>query len=327
MRQHTKELVEKAHRFSSFYQKDLSNHLPMALSALDGLGATEAQVAAFASRYEDKLEPLPAPAGVINEENAEAFLGRPEALASWIRYFEDALARDGEGATLAAWLDRLMPGVSSIAFHGLVRTAYAVDLGSRAELAHSLAHWAAGYAALGALPPEPVSARTPSEALASLNGDPRHSKRRYAGGRIADRMLRAASDAEFPGIVAAAGVLDLRSLSRALIEAYLATGDFTVLHGVTACDAFAVLTPYLKDEARGRRYLWQALAAAYLSAGGPASGRPLRGNDALSWDELRRLASAATDEHDVKLAYSCWRQFQRYGDDLYRRAASAAFFS
>jgi hypothetical protein len=29
------------------------------------------------------------------------------------------------------------------------------------------------------------------------------------------------------------------------------------------------------------------------------------------------------DEHDIKLAYSCWREWQHRGDDLYRRAASA----
>ena len=29
------------------------------------------------------------------------------------------------------------------------------------------------------------------------------------------------------------------------------------------------------------------------------------------------------DEHDIKLAYSCWREWQHRGDDLYRRVASA----
>jgi hypothetical protein len=42
---------------------------------------------------------------------------------------------------------------------------------------------------------------------------------------------------------------------------------------------------------------------------------------------LRRIEDAHRfgafhDEHGIKLAYSCWREWQRSGDDLYRRAAS-----
>ncbi len=325
MREQTVGLIEDAGTFSSFYRKGLSNHLPMALAALDGLGATAEQVAAFAASYRNKLEPMPAPAGVVAEETAESFLGRPEAEASWVVYFENALGRGGARPVLESWLPRLMPGVGASAFHGLLRTAYAADLGSRSELARALAHWASAYETLGSLPSVSGPALSPAEVLAGLAGDPRWTPRRYAGSLISLRMRLAAAEADFPVIVASAGVPELRSLSRALIEAYVATGDFTVLHGVTACDAFAVLVPFLKEADLGLRYLWQALAAAYLSAGGPKAGRPLGGNENLSWEEILRLARDARDEHDVKFAYACRRLFLRYGEQVYRRAASRAF--
>ena len=145
MRQETLSRIEDAHRYSSFYEKDLSNHLPMALTALDGLGASGAQVAAFAARYEGKLEPLPA------------------AEASRMAFFRQELERDGERAVLERWLERLIPGVCSIAVHGLVRIAYAVESGSRSELAQALAHWELGYQTLGALP-EAVGSLTPAQA-------------------------------------------------------------------------------------------------------------------------------------------------------------------
>ncbi|MEK7857699.1 MAG: questin oxidase family protein [Elusimicrobiota bacterium] len=299
MRQETLSRIVDAHRYSSFYQGDLSNHLPMALTALDGLGASGAQVAAFAARYEKKLEPLP---------EAEALL------AAGIRR---ELEQDGEQAVLERRLERLLPGVCSIAFHGLVRTAYAVESGSRSELAQALAHWELGYQALGPLP-EASGTLTPAQALAGVNG------KRQTGGRIASRMDRAAAAPGFSALVASAGGLDLSLLSQALIEAYAATGDFTLLHGITACDAFAVLAPYMRDEGLALRYLWQALACAYASVGGASANRPVKRDDSLSWEEIERRACEATDEHDVKLAYSCRRQHRRYGGELYRQVASAA---
>lgn len=319
----TARLIEESHAHDAFYEGNLSNHLPMALVALDRLGAAPERIEAFAARYRKKLQPLAAPLDVLTEENAERFLGRPETLPSWVVFFKEAVARDGAERTTRRWTGRLMPGVGSVAFHGLIRLAYALDGGVEAELVHALAHWAAGYAALGDLPAPSAAPTSPAAALASLKGDPRFAKDRFPGRRIADRMARAAADPETSALVAAAGTPELDALASALLGAYAATGDFTVLHGLTASHAFAGLTPYMEDPALARRYLWQALVCAYLSAGGPAAGAPLAGDETWTWEEIRRRAAAATDEHDVKLAYSCWRLWQRYGDDRYRRAASA----
>jgi hypothetical protein len=288
------------------------------------MGATSSQIEAFSNHYEKKLEPLPPAAGVITQENAASLLGRREAVTSWIAFFEAGIAHAGVEATLKRWLDRLTPAIGSTAFHGLIRTAYALESGSQRELAHALAHWASDYATLGERPTYAGSA-SPAEALAVLNRDPRFSKRRYVGNRIAVRMARAAADQEVAPLVAAVSPrkLVVRAQAAALIRAYAATGDFTVLHGVTACLAFRILLPFMKDVEAAQGYLWQALVCAYLSSGGPAAGSPLTGDESLPWPEIHRRAAASLDEHDIKLAYSCWREWRDSGDDLYRRAASA----
>lgn len=318
-------LIEEGSRHSAFYGGNLANHLPMALVALDRLGATREQVSAFATRYAKKLEPMPAPAETITRETANAFLGRAEAFASWILFFEREFARAGMNETVKRWTSRLLPGVGSFAFHGLIRLAYAVESGSEKELARALASWAASYTALGDLPPLPQSSTSPAEALSALNGDPKFTRGRYAGGRISERMARAAADPEATRIMASAGAdkINIASLAQAILGAYAATGDFTVLHGLTACHAFRALMPFMEDPALGERYLWQALVCAYLSAGGPAAGKPLSGDERLPWDEIRRRAAGSHDEHDLKLAYSAWEEWKNYGDDLYRRVASA----
>ncbi|MDO8757548.1 MAG: hypothetical protein Q7J64_06030, partial [Elusimicrobiota bacterium] len=65
MNANTRSLLEAGCRHSAFYERDLANHLPMTLIALDALGADEKQIAAYAARYEKKLAPVPAAAESI----------------------------------------------------------------------------------------------------------------------------------------------------------------------------------------------------------------------------------------------------------------------
>lgn len=321
LRAGTRRLIEDGHRFSPFYEESLSNHLPMAVSALDGLGAADEEIAAFAAHYSKILEPLPGLAGEITERTAGDFLGRRPAVASWIAFFRARITAEGSDATARLWLDRLMPGIGSVAFHGLLRLAYAVENGGDEELAHALAQWAADYATLGALPPPSAAGLAPAAALALLGG----SKGRYPGGNIVERMQRVKLDPGFPAVVASAaeGGLATAGLSSAMLGAYRATGSFTVLHGITACHAFRLLTPLIKDAAAGRRHLWQALACAYISAGGPEAGAPLRGDEGLSWERIGHLAAVSRDEHDIKLVYTCRQEAEFYKEDGYRRVAGA----
>lgn len=325
VRPKTSRLIAEGHRFSPFYRGGLSNHFPMALVALEKLGATDGQIEGFAAGYIGQLEPLPVPVGIITSESTAAFLGRMETVGSWVEFFSARIASAGASATVRRWVKLLLPGIGSVAFHGIIRLAYALESGSDREIAHALAQWAADYSTLGELPPFAGPSRSPVEVLGELAGDSRFSRGRYRGNRITARMGQVQADPEFAGIVAGVGAsgLDAPGLARALLSAYAATGDFTVLHGVTGLQAFESLTPFMDDIALARRYLWQALVCAYLSAGGPAAGSPLKGDEGLGWEDIRRRAAASSDEHDIKLAYSCWVGWRAYGDDLYRRAASA----
>ncbi len=293
----------------------------MAVAALEGLGATDPEIAAFAEHYERILEPMPPPTDEITEQTAADFIGRRPAVTSWISFFRGQIASAGREATVRLWLHRLMPGVGSVAFHGLLRLAYAVEIKDETEIAHALAQWAADYLPLGALPSLTPQGKSPVAALALLDG----GKGRYPGGNIVERMKNAAAEPGFSAVVASvdAGALNTDTLAQAMRTAYRATGSFTVLHGVTACHAFRLLTPLMNDAAEGTRYLWQALACAYISAGGPKSGAPLKGDDSLPWEKILRLAAVARDEHDVKLVFTCRSEFDFYGDDAYRKLASA----
>jgi hypothetical protein len=321
----TRELVERNLRFGAFYGGYLANHLPMALAALDAMGADDPRLRDYAQAYASRLEPL-VPARLAIAEGAERdHLGCDAAFPAWVDYFSARIAARGAEPVLREWMDRLLAGAGSGAFHGLIRLAYATEIGSDRESAHALAYWAAAFQDLGPVPPF-SGAGSPASALAAIARDPQFVPRRFPGRNIVERTAAAAADPACADLFARAGgeALAPGPLAQAMIRCYAASGNFTILHGVTGCHALRLVLPFAREPNAALAHFWHALAAAWLGAGSPAAeGWALEGSDCLGWDEIRAAAIACDDEHDVKFAYSCWREWQGSGDSLYRRAASA----
>jgi hypothetical protein len=317
--------IEAAHRCGAFYRGYLASHHPMAITALDAMGASDDDLDRFEAHYLGNLEPMPAAVVLISPGDEAAHLGSPRAFSEWVRYFSDAIAKEGSGEVLRRWVDRLLPAVASGAFHGAIRTAFALESEAQDELAHGLGYWAAAYEPLR-VPAEPSGTRSPYEVLLAISKDATHSGRRPAGRNIIERTVAATRLPDFNTHVASLDPdqLALDSIASALLRAYAASGDFTLLHGVTGTHAFRLLAPYASDSGAALLDLWSSVVAAYLGAGSPpVDGWGLEGSDALDWPEIQARAIRRDDEHDIKLAYSCWREWQHRGDDLYRRAASA----
>ena len=321
----TRARIEAAHDRSAFYRGFFASHHPMAITALDAMGASAEDMDRFESIYLPNLEPI-APAVVTIEAGDEAaHLGSPRAFPEWVAYFSRAIAADGADAVLRRWIDRLSPAIAAGAFHGAIRTAFALESGARDELAHGLAYWASVYVCLPEAP-APTGTLSPHEALAALASDPACAGKRHAGGSIVQRTHAATREPQFRACVASVDPdrLTLDEVARALVRAYAASGDFTLLHGVTGTQAFRLLVPYASDADAALQDLWASLVSAYIGAGSPpVDGWGLEGADTLDWADIHARAVKREDEHDIKLAYSCWREWQHRGDDLYRRAASA----
>ena len=313
----TRALIEAAHRYSGIYRDFNANHLPMGLTALDAMGASDEQLALFARANEAKLEPMAAPE------------------AERVAYFERWIGEDGYPAVIRAMSGELAPAVCTAAFHGAIRAAYALESGIVGEQAHALAYWTGAMETLPEVP-APQGRDAPFEVLRAIANDPAFAGKRPTGRSIAGRMQGTSGHPAFAGHVARLdpAALHVDHIAPALIRAYAATGDFTLLHGVTGSHAFRLLAPHFADPALATRHFWTAVVAAYMSAGSPPIEAPkLRGNETLEWPEIHARAGECEDEHDVKFAYSCWREWEhRRGApptgtgldiDLYKRAASA----
>ena len=318
-------------RYDAEYGNRLSNHLPMLLVALHRLGASDDRLAAASARYAHKLHAMPPLQAWQAGDPWREPLGQP---AAWPRYrdlFATWLQEEGAGETLRQTLPALMPGCGAAAFHGLIRTAYAVDAAHRAELAHALAYWASRWLDLGVDHPsggdltagsggrqaDPAPLLKSAAAVSGVAASP--------SGTIVERMHHAAWQ---PGFAQAVSPLRLDEdtlprLARHAAQLYARSGDFTVLHLVTSAWALRLLLPFIDDLRPALASYWRAYAAAAANA----SSRLKVGRTPapLPWPQIIQTALASDDEHLVKLVHACQQEQRAYvGADDWQRAATRA---
>jgi hypothetical protein len=325
-------LLTESEAYDPEYGGGLCNHLPMALIALDQMGATPAQLNDYRRTHASWLEKLPereaAPNGAWPFRKAD-HAGFIDLQAD----FRQRIAREGWEAVLRATLPELAPGISAAAFHGLIRTAMGVTSKHDGEIAAGLAYWGAHWqrlgVALGASADGTPSA-DPLLLLERLRNDPRFAfDPKKAPGLIDDALLAVGALSGFGEVIdwldPAAGKVG--DIARAAGAVYGATGDFTALHTVTAAQSITVLLPYVEEPKVLLRWLWQGLAAAYIAIGRPALAEAdtiaaWRATGTPAWPELLRSAVAQDDEHAVKLCYSALSLGRVSGDRLFRWLAA-----
>jgi len=307
-------LLDAGQALSATYRGQMSNHLPMAQQALLELGASAARLQSFTEAGEAVLEPRIAarPARIAVERD----LGRPDSDAAWRAHFAARIAELGSGDALREALALLLPGAGAIAFHGLIRTGHAVLAGHEGELAAGLAHWASHFM------PLPTTDDGPPLELAdwlpALMKLPRPAY--PPGSFIADRMRAWGGSPEFAAIAGRLrhGPDTLRDLALLAARTYAATGNFTVLHLLTASHAISVLQPWwpAPELARG----FSVAAAAGLLASGAAPAMTLDRPPSRPWPALISAACAQDDAHVIKLTHAAWRLGRRWPDPAWRRA-------
>lgn len=321
------ELLDGGAAFDAEYGAGLSNHRPMALLALARLGATDQQLLAFEHTYARRLQPAPAPASWPAGEAWAARLGDRAAWPAYRDLFQEWLRNDFARDVLNQALPRLMQGCGAAAFHGLIRTAYAVQAAHRRELADALAYWACRWLDLGA----PASERAPEGAGKHRSADPQAVLRQLHATSsdarlIFQRMQVAAAAPSFQATASRLQVDDttLQRLAELAAMAYAASGNFTALHLVTSAHAMRILLPFVDEPLPAMRAYWWAFAAAVCASGLQAGSAPAP----RPWPDLVAAALASDDDHLIKLVDSCRAEAMAYvnpgGPDCWQQAATRA---
>lgn len=298
----------------------LSNHLSMTLLALHELGADAARQQGWALAYAARLQAAPPAVPWPAGEAWRGRLGRREAYPPYRALFVEWLDHEGAGETLRQALPWLLPGVGAAAFHGLIRTACAVRIGQRQELADALAYWGCRWLDLGGSEEATKAApdlTDPVPLLQSLRVPKARSGLIFEGMRAA---------AALPGFDAAVRRLQpdeetLPTLARLAAQVYAASGNFAVLHLVTGAHALQTLGPWIEDPEAALRHFWRAYAAAAAASGAAPDGRAV---PLVPWPELKQRAIASDDEHVIKLVWSCSELERALDGPEWQAAASRA---
>ena len=334
-----RELLDASAACDAEYGHNLASHLPMALIALNRLGADAARLTAFAQRYSQRLHPAPPAAPWPSGDAWPGRLGDPAAWPAYRALFSEWFDHEGAPSVLPQILPRLMQGVGAAAFHGPIRVAYALAAGHSHELSDALAYWACRWfsvmppqARAGTLRAMPADA---ASALSALRLPP------LPGSLIAERMAGASTRPAFARCIAAgqpavrteaqAGQ-SLRRLAELAATLYAASGNFTVLHLVTSAHAMRELLPWLDEEDRPAAlgHYWAAYVAGCAAsrldlpvvlpaAAATAAAQPLR-----RWPEIVARAVASDDDHLIKIVDVCREEERYHGGSLWQAAASRA---
>lgn len=260
------------------------NHGPMACEALATLGFDSALgewVESFETSMHRGIEPVEPTWG--QQFVWEDRLGDYRLLPEWMGYFDRAIDDDGWRDVVGTWVPRLMPGLVSALFHGVIRTSHAVralevsdSRSRRAELGRALGNWAVWFG-----PGQATDDITPQ-------GD----------GEPAAGALRAAAQG--------AG-------------RYVSEPSIFALHGVTGAMAVHLLSAYVRpDDAVAavaqleaeHRVLYRDISEA---PHGDADG---------VWDTRpTERAVGSFDPHQVKLVEACRRGLNLTGDPQFIAAA------
>jgi hypothetical protein len=314
------DLLDEGAGFDAEYDGGLSNHRPMALVAMARLGASPEQLQAFAKHYSARLLAAPARQEWSAGQPWKEDLGQRAAWPLYRDLFMQWLRSEYAGEVLRQALPTLMQGCGAAAFHGLIRTAYALQAAHRQELADALAYWACRWLDLGEAA-APGQQTDPEVLLRRLRVVP------SGADLIFQRMHAAAAVPHFQASVAQLQVNEqtLPRLAVLAAQAYAASGNFTALHLVTSAHAVRVLAAELEPDVAAAvlHPYWRAYAAA-VSVAGLQVAPPV---ELLPWPRIVALALSSLDDHVIKLVDSCREQQRVLGGDVWQAAASRAVAS
>ena len=315
-------LLDDMQQLPAEYQVQLTSHLPMALQALHSLGASPERMQAFYAAYAKRFDGMQAAAAPQPVADWRSLRGQPDAYPALVATLHALVEHAGVDVALRALLPDLLPGVAAAAFHGLIRTAHAVQSGHAGEVAAALAYWAWRWQPLapGQVPAQHTPLSTWSQALV------RDAQAwRTDGPLISIRMDQASRGVVYQSLAdALQPFADLQSaianLAALAAERYAASPNFTVLHMITGMRALRVLLPWMDSHEGVQPILIRAFTAAYLAARvvlpPTAPQLPLR-----TWPEVIAAGIASDDDHVIKLVHACREEACMYGEGNYLRVA------
>lgn len=334
-------------QWSPEFNNGLTNHLPMAVQALQSMQASDSQINRLYAHLSPSLDVFVKPEDQQNlsEAQVKALTGKRSHYPALVHYFTQLLLNqtlEQQHIAISRWLAYLSPGLSAAAFHPMIRLAHAISndsetstqlkhYDSNSETANALAYWVYAYQEL-AWPENNLqcsaSITTAIHSLVDSSADLGWPTQRLGKYLVTDDMLKVQQHRSFNDLVLTPifDQISLAEMQEAILNLYLATDDFTILHGVTASYATSVIMDKYNTKLM-LPYLWQGLVTAFLSKGiNPLkiqeTQQKLLNIKVLEIEEIKQRACHSLDSHTIKLAAVCLHMYKTTQNQSYLLAAS-----
>ncbi|MFW5861753.1 MAG: questin oxidase family protein [Spirochaetota bacterium] len=328
-----KDLIDSYRNYSVEYYKNYTNHLPMAACALQRMGADRNRLMEFCGEYARRLNGRVQSNTEINHENWTDKRGQHRFFDAYIRFFEAEEKRLGTRTMVETYMNDLMQGIGSAAFHTLIKLAYGIMMDDSKEIIESMAYYATSYLPLGEIDSNNPEYNNLFSSLQKLQEKTSWQDHKAEGGNIDEKIHRVVTDPDFnryleiPPVNHESFMKDIASATRNI---FINSFNFTSLHMVTGTHALRIVLPYIREEYQpiAMNQFWKTAAAAYLSIGAPPV--ELQKNNTTSsmkWDEIFMRARTSNDAHVIKITFTCYEEEKEYHDPLYRYIAEREVLS
>jgi hypothetical protein len=315
--------LQESRKYSAEYNDKLSNHLPMALIALDRIGASSEQLQKFYDKYCSRLSLQTSSATLITKNNWDSFLGQHIYNSEYRDYFLKEIETKGKKQTLFEYLPKLISGLSGGAFHPLIRLAYALEVENDWEIAESLASWCIAYQSLGEIKQTDNKESDLTLILEKISQDKINKSANISGPNIFVRMQQATMILNINQLVAQTEInqSSLKDIANISLKIYGdSDDDFTALHCVTTAHAARIILPFIENSESFLQYLWQGITAAYATI--DSLEQPHSKSEEFTWEQIFSKARTSLNDHVIKFCYTAHQEELYYNNSNYKNLAA-----
>jgi len=343
--------VEDSLKYKATLGNGFSLHIPMVSIAMARLGASEEEIKAQSDyvlekferykyfRIEDEKVSNLSAMDAITEENWLVWCNNASHNEQAFRTFwYKQITLLGQEAVVNMCTSQLTDAVHSRLHHGPIRLAYAMDLGSKKEVAAALAAWCCNYKRLPAVAHKTVSPTVQhafQEIQHRLLSSGALRELISAKGGFAKKYWKYSDDpcvlCEIPAVAGLSTDSGLQNFVYCVLDFYLQKPNILSLHMVTGLHALLVLRPYYTSVSfeKALHTHWCSLGILYLCRKAPPLPELQLQEDGQSqklkvWDELTEHVLKSKSDHDIKFLDTCLYLGKKYPDLLPHIRAAAS---
>ena len=288
------ELLVDGTRFAPRYRPSMnSDHLPMTLCAMTGLGGDFKDCVAYRDDYKSILHEISYAPPLSDWRLGIGQRNMYPALFPWFREHVD---NNGIESMVSQFLPDFISSLCMDAFHPLIRLGYAIDFRSEAETAAALAYIVSSHQHV------PVDLNQTFNIDKEMRKQCTSGPRRFTASTFTGKIQELIAADNYP--VGCAN--DISECAALALDIYRSTRDFFALHMVTATQAVRICSQFIDTK----------LAIASLTGGLLAAHRVV-GSPAFDRDTPMPVPAVLDREHTYKYAWACLSEYRYYDDKRY----------